>query len=482
MATTGDRPMDQHTINLLNSVTNQINTQNQKLVTNSIPGSWQTAYQSNAISNLPLTTIQPILDDKAVEVALSPNIDMESEIYKNEFEECGSVDIGKPSSDYGSSPLEFVYIGLIDEISEDEDDLYAKLTDGEIVPFNGHKEKITITFDTWNDLKRSDLIGSEVKKAATCRIMINDRLARIIEGTEVQDLLMKADRAIDELKVMPFSICRDALTLIGREIYYDNQPAIINNVDEIDNYIYIVPDSNYLTNFVPPPHVLEDDDSDEWTTNFGQGMLIRDYDEKIWWWRNTKGANIDPNDDPYYKQFPQPVPPPTPIHLTPMPPMTPYNPYGVDGTTSSPNTITWSTPYTTLPTITWTATGTTIPDATGDIGINPSNGDMYVYTNLGTHVTTITDPVNDTTNITAKEMVEMTTPEDLNKMITKNIVEPINKNYYNKYKTKKFSRKAVAYKVGEKSPYTDKEYNAELAKCPDCLLENGIHLIECTGG
>jgi len=273
----------------------------------------------------------PMYDDP-VELEPSPNIDMELDIYKNEFEESTIVEIGDPS--YGV--VRAVSIGLIDSVSEKDEDLYAKFPNGEIIPFKGHTEKFTIQLETWNDLKRSDITGNEIRKAAICKILINNILARIIEGTDIQDLLTKTDRAIDELKAQPFSICRDRINLVNREIYYNNQPAIIDYIDEINNFIHIIPDPKYLSHFLPPAYAFEDDEMDEWIENFGHGMLIRDYDEKIWWWRNST-RNIDPSTDPFYKQFPQPVAP-SPLAPSPLAPQFgDPNFYYPDGSVMQPN-------------------------------------------------------------------------------------------------------------------------------------------------
>jgi hypothetical protein len=455
MAVSDENKVDQKTIDLLNKVTTQINAQNQQIFHNQFAG-YQNAIKSNVVQSNVLSTFSPKTAwDEAVDITLSPNIDMENPIYANEFEECGSVEIGQ--NGIIDPPIKNASIGLIDEVSENEDDLFAKLLDGEIIPFKGHPEKFSVEIFTWNDLQRSDLIGSEVKKAATCHIMINDRLARIIEGTDVQDLLMKADRAIDELKVQPFSICRDSHTIIGREIYYDNQPAIINNIDELNNFIHIIPDPNYLNTFTPPPYALENDEFDEWTTNFGRGMLIRDYDEKIWWWRNNKGTSIDPSTDEYYKQFPQPVVGPLQIQY---PTMTPYYPGGI-GIIQSSNTNPWTTnPPSTI---------TTSPDigTTNITRTTPMNMiDNIVYTYNGTNVNWGSVSNTEHVPITTKEQLVNDTQDYVDKMI-----EPINKSYYNKYRGKKAKkpRKAVAYKLGEKSPFPDKEYNADFVE--DTIIE-----------
>ena len=318
-----NKPMDQATIDALVKVAKQIEQQNRDLKSKGmLSGSVQSSFINTAnwspvpgnAPNIVQGTNYTVINftpwpapNEATEAIPNPNIDMELDIYKNEFEAAGAVLVGDPSGVF--IPNQVVEVGLIDSVSEEDDDLYAKFPDGEIMPFNGHPEKFTITLNTWNDIKRSELTGNEVRKAVTCRIYLNDTLARIIEGTDIQELLKRADRAIDQLKVQPFSICRDKYTLTGREIYYDNQPAIIQSIDEQNNLIYIVPDTTYIKTFYPPVYVIEDDETDEWIKSFGPGMYVHDYDEKIWWWRNTKGNNIDPNTDPFYGQFPHPVKP-----------------------------------------------------------------------------------------------------------------------------------------------------------------------------
>lgn len=266
----------------------------------------------SALANGPLVS-----PEQKEPITPSPKIDMDNEIYKNEFEESAIVTIGNNDPEMKSTGI-YQYeipdgtltasIGLIDSVSEDEDDLYAKLEDGEIIPFRGHQEKFSIRMETWNDLRRSDLIGDEIKKAATCHIYIDDKLARIIEDTDIQKLLMKANQAIEELKVQPFSICRDGETLLKRKIYYNNQPAIIVGIDEINNFIRIAPDTKYINNFTPPVYVIEEGESEEWINIFGNGIMIRDYDKKIWWWRDAKnGSWTNLKDDPIYDESPRPI-------------------------------------------------------------------------------------------------------------------------------------------------------------------------------
>ena len=370
--------VDDYTKNLLNKVTEQINDNNKKLgvnmanvasqntiyPTNNVPINGSNQFNSttftigNGTNNLQGTwgALQPH-PYPAEDLDPSPKIDMENPIYKNEFEESGVVTVEEKGvlDMYGNQKVQTVTIGLIDEVSGDAEDLYAKFPDGEIIPFKGHQERISMEFHTWNDLKRSDLVGSEIKKAATCNIYIGDRLARIIEGTDIQDLLMKADRAIDELKAQPFSICRDGGTLVGREIYYDNQPAIIRAIDENNNFIEIVLDARYINQFNPPVHAIENGEAEEWITRFGLGMLVRDYDPKIWWWRNSNGVGVDLSQDPFYGQFAQPVQRPLVIPVAPQSGYTKYetvpnthpytfqiplnNPYTITIPPSNPNTI-----------------------------------------------------------------------------------------------------------------------------------------------
>jgi hypothetical protein len=368
----------------------KINTQN-NVITNYSLTPMKMQYTMSNTGVVSWGGIQSVMPDptEEIEITPSPNIDMNKEIYQNEFEVSKIVEIGKRGilDQYGNYlGTKFVEIGLIDDVSQDEDDLYAKFPDGEIIPFKGHQDKISLEFETWNNLQRSDLIGNEIKKAAICRIYINNHLGRIIEGTDVQDLLMKADRAIDELKAQPFSICRDSNTLMGREIYYDNQPAIIANIDEVNNLIFIAPDTQFINQFNPPASAIEENESEEWITQFGKGMNICDYDPKIWWWRNANGNRSgisDLKNDPFYGQFPQPIPPLTP-------PLTPQTFPQLPNTIISPNTNTnpyivspnaW-TKYNPLDTsIQWTITSN---NTNGLPTITSVKGDLnYSKTSLG---------------------------------------------------------------------------------------------------
>lgn len=454
-----NKPVDQETIDLLNQVTNNIKVQNDQLLQGQLVNGLNNLVYTNPattvttnITTIPnitnlvpnYTTIQMgapnMPDSDPPEKIPSPNIDMENPIYANEFEEFGSVDIGNPKDQnqhgqilagtfYPPSSLKPAFIGLINEVSNDENDLYAKFDDGEIIPFKGHPEKFSVEINTWNDLQKSDLLGSEIKKAATCHIMIDDRLARIIEGTDIQDLLMKADRAISELKTMPLSICRDGTDLIGREIYYDNQPAIIGNVDELNNYIYIVPDLKFLSNFNPPAYAIEDNEGDEWIEMYGKGMLIRDYDEKIWWWRNTNSSNIDPSTDPYYGQFPQPLQPPPPTVAPNYPGAIPHTIQYPGGGTSTGTGGIWTTPITTAAPYTY-GNGS-------NITWDDANGYTLTLGNTGTYTLAmpVIEPINITTTMTEDDVD--TIKDKLKYSYGKNYGKQLDKfKYNNKFKKK----------------------------------------------
>ncbi len=387
-----DKPIDQTTIDLLNEVTKQIKDQNEQIAQNNFfnglgaksnqmgsTGGGYTissstgvqSFQTTGITNIQLINTSPAYTvttsgpfDPVIEP--SPYIDMENEIYKNEFEEFGGATVINENKEV------IVSVGLIDSVSEYEDDLYAKFPDGEIVPFNGHIEKFSVEMYTRNDFHRSDLIGSEVKKVAICHVMINDRLARIIEGTDIQDLLIKIDRAIEELKVMPFSICRDGINLLFREIYYNNQPAIIENIDEINNLLHIIPDTEFIENFTPPPYVVENNESEEWIEAFGAGMMVHDYDEKIYWWRNT----ADTSTNEFKELHPQPTPVPAPTQVpfqVPVPGTYPVPPW--PGTVVYPQIApwTWTTPATQI--IYSQDSGTAVNFST----TNDTIGDAIVY-------------------------------------------------------------------------------------------------------
>ena len=388
-----DKPIDQKTIDLLNEVTQQIKDQNEQIAQNNFPhgpvakgtqigytgyaGPTRSSitgfqsFQTTGIANVPLIsngltyTVTTSVQTEPIPEP-SPYIDMENEIYKNEFEEFGGTTVINENKEV------IVSVGLIDSVSEYEDDLYAKFPDGEIVPFNGHIEKISVMMYTRNDFHRSDLIGSEVRKVAICRILIDDRLARIIEGTDIQNLLMKADRAIEELKVMPFSICRDGTNLLHREIYYNNQPAIIYGIDEVNNLLHIIPDTEFIENFTPPPYIIENNESEEWINAFGAGIMAHDYDEKIYWWRNTINALTNE----FKELHPQPTPVPTPVPFqVPVPGTYPVPGQVATGGYPQISPWTWTNPITNTQIIYTQDTGTAVNYS----AVNDTVGDTIVY-------------------------------------------------------------------------------------------------------
>lgn len=222
----------------------------------------------------------------------------EDEIYNGNFEPVQNTEVvlkenyregeyPPPEDDLKLTPAE---VGIIDSVSQDDDDLYAKLEDGEIIPFKGHAEIISIDFYEWNSVKESSLMGRQVIGKAGCRIFINNRLARVLEGESVQELLTKADKAIDAALAQKHSIFREGKALQHQLIWYDNQPAIIFNVDIGNNLLTIIPDTGFIQRFLPPPSVFEEGITEEWVQKNSLSMNVHDYDEKIIWDRTVEAT------------------------------------------------------------------------------------------------------------------------------------------------------------------------------------------------
>jgi hypothetical protein len=170
--------------------------------------------------------------------------------------------------------------------STQDNTMYVRTHDGTIYGFDGHRRQVSVRLDTSNYLKESELSGDEVRKSCEARILIDGKVARVIDGRDPRDVLLRCHRALGELFEMGNSVFNDGEKLLGRKIYYGQTPAVIERIMPDSAELYIVPEKGLV--FDPSPWALEDGQEAvaDWLADYGGGMRVKDNDPSIWWWRN----------------------------------------------------------------------------------------------------------------------------------------------------------------------------------------------------
>lgn len=180
--------------------------------------------------------------------------------------------------------------------SESSNDYYVRHPWG-IIDFDGHRRPVRVEIEEYNYMKESEHSGDEVRKMCRSTIWINGCVARTNDGPRtVQAHLRLIERQIADLSDGGPSVWNDGEALVGRKIYYGRIPAVIERINTENAELYIVPTEDLV--FDPSPYAVEDDlKADEiggmppnyhtqmWLDDYGHGMMVKDNDQNIWWWR-----------------------------------------------------------------------------------------------------------------------------------------------------------------------------------------------------
>lgn len=169
--------------------------------------------------------------------------------------------------------------------SRRDDNIYLRRPSGEIIPFDGHRRLIDVDIKSSNYLKESEYSGDEIRKSVTGSIIVDGVKLVEIFGREVQQVMKWVDRAIDEYSEHPSrwfdKKAREAL--VGRKIFYHDQPATIKRIIEDQGAIII----ECPPNFKPPIRDEEDEDGwDDWKVDGHYEVKDDVLSPHIWWWRN----------------------------------------------------------------------------------------------------------------------------------------------------------------------------------------------------
>jgi hypothetical protein len=172
-----------------------------------------------------------------------------------------------------------------------DDSIYLRRPNGTITPFNGFRNLIDIQIKSSNYNKDSYWSGDEIRKSVEGIILSDGVPVYEVFGREVQYVMKQIERLIDELSEHESrwfdKKSRDAL--VGRKIWYYNQPAIIKSLIESQGCMMI----ETLPGFVPPTRKDDDDDDDDFDYWEEEWKVDGHYEVKeevltphVWWWRN----------------------------------------------------------------------------------------------------------------------------------------------------------------------------------------------------
>ncbi len=162
--------------------------------------------------------------------------------------------------------------------STSENNQYAIVSEhDDPVPFSGYRHLIDLDFRSTNYLKESYLSGDEIRKGGNCAIISDGVQIYEFFFRDIQYALRKAASILDKLGDIAFNYydADERKSLVGRKIYYHNQPAIITGLIEDQGCVMIKAEDGTKFKF---PYMEDDDDDNE---------IIKDdiLSPHIWWWR-----------------------------------------------------------------------------------------------------------------------------------------------------------------------------------------------------
>lgn len=173
--------------------------------------------------------------------------------------------------------------------SRRDNNIYLRRGEGDIVAFDGFRRKIDIEIKSDNYLKDSEYSGDEIRKTVTGQVFVDG--VQLIEefGRDPQKMMHRLDRLIDKYSEHEsnwFSK-KERDNMVGRKIYYYDQPATIIRLVESQGAVIIATEAGFK---IGQRHLEEEDDFvgeywDEWKV--GDHYEVKDsvLSPHIWWWR-----------------------------------------------------------------------------------------------------------------------------------------------------------------------------------------------------
>lgn len=172
--------------------------------------------------------------------------------------------------------------------SRQDNNIYLRRPSGDIVAFDGFRRAIDISIKSSHYEKDSYFSGDEIRKQVIGTVTVDG--VQLIEefGRDPQRMMKTLDRLIDiygEHESGWFNK-KDREKLVGRKIWYHDQPATIERIIEDQGCIMIATEPDFV---VPMRNQSDDeDDFDYWEDwKVGDHFVVKDevLSPHIWWWR-----------------------------------------------------------------------------------------------------------------------------------------------------------------------------------------------------
>lgn len=155
-----------------------------------------------------------------------------------------------------------------------------------LIPFAGHAPEWGIAFTHKNHV-RFNWGQNEVREGSECWITRNGKRFIAVPGFDMGYAVAKAQTMITELTEGPAEVNqRDWKDkLVGRKVFYREQPAIIEWVSE-GNELWIVPDNEPNRFALHPAQADEDRDDMPENDDSGEGVMISLLSPQLYWFRD----------------------------------------------------------------------------------------------------------------------------------------------------------------------------------------------------
>lgn len=167
--------------------------------------------------------------------------------------------------------------------SRQDNNTYARASNGEVTTFSGHRWPVSIEIEEYNYLKSSGLSGNDISRGCQARVKIDGKHVYTLNQTRDHVVaLTRLPEIVDKLMEHPVRLWKeeDLATLVGRTVFYRDQPAIVERWD-VEEGVLLVSESG---GFRPAPWSSDSaDKADESASRVYCDVLS----PNIYWWRDV---------------------------------------------------------------------------------------------------------------------------------------------------------------------------------------------------
>jgi hypothetical protein len=159
------------------------------------------------------------------------------------------------------------------------DNHHYALMDGKPMEFDGHRILISVSIESENYLKESELSGNQIRKGGTGRIFADGLQVFEFFFRDPQWALLHAHHLIGELREHSsgWMIAKERAKLKGRKVFYREHPAIIQSLIVDQGCLILTADGEKF----PKPAYADDENAYEPERE----VKIEVNSPHIWWWR-----------------------------------------------------------------------------------------------------------------------------------------------------------------------------------------------------